>query len=83
MPVVAELRSALELHARARGQDRQEQLTKARATNQHLTDLNSSYAAIINQLAEDLEAVTAERDALTSTTDITQLRRRRRDGPQI
>lgn len=55
-----------------------EQLADTRADNQRLTDLNRVYAGIINQLAEDLETVTAERDALTSATDITRLRRPRR-----
>jgi hypothetical protein len=39
-------------------------LRTARDDNRRLTELNQTYAVIINQLADDLEAVTAERDAL-------------------
>lgn len=49
------------------------ELRTAREDNRSLTELNRTYAAIINQLAEDLATVTAERDALDIAPEVTRL----------
>jgi hypothetical protein len=52
------------------------ELSKARAEQRRLTELNKTYAAIINQLADDLTRATAERDALTPAAAVTRIHSR-------
>ncbi|MGW0633342.1 hypothetical protein [Streptomyces sp. NPDC002758] len=47
----------------------EEQLRQARSQNRALTDLVQTYAAVINDLAEELEAVTKERNAALTARD--------------
>lgn len=57
-----------------------QQLRQARDEKRQLTELNQTYAAIINQLSHDLDTVTAERDALAAAPDVTRLPDRRLSG---
>jgi hypothetical protein len=59
------------------------ELRTAREDNRRLTQLNQIYAAIINQLSEDLDTVTSERDALQVGPQIPRIPRRteKRNAP--
>jgi hypothetical protein len=52
------------------------QLHQARDEKRQLTELNQTYAVIINQLSHDLDTVTAERDALAAASEVARLPRR-------
>lgn len=49
------------------------ELRTTREDNRRLLELNRTYAAIINQLAEDVATVTAERDTLQRAAPVTRL----------
>jgi hypothetical protein len=57
------------------------ELGKARAEQRRLTELNQTYAAIINQLADDLAQATAERDTLTAAGSVTRITTRHQVPP--
>jgi uncharacterized protein YhaN len=59
------------------------ELRKARDENRRLIQLNQTYAAIINQLFEDLDTVTSERNALQLAPRIPRIPRRmeKRNAP--
>jgi hypothetical protein len=58
-------------------------LRKAREENRRLTQLTHTYATIINQLSQDLDLITSERDALQVTPEIRRLPRQngKRNAP--